>query len=85
MAEETSIPSIALNYLYTCKRYQRGSRSLTDNLNAGDGTTQGKVDESKNLAQEDEEEYDIPDEMEEVIGRVNLITLCFLIVLHCLH
>ena len=47
-------------------RYQRGNRSLADNLS---NKNQGVTNESKQLGTEEEaEEYDIPDEIEEIIG-----------------
>ena len=47
-----------------CGRYQRGSRSLADNL----ALSQPKENAAWQQA-DDEEEYDIPDEIEDVIGR----------------
>ena len=43
-------------------RYQRGSRTLADNLMA---VKTGEADERQDV---DEDEYDIPDEIEDVIG-----------------
>ena len=45
-------------------RYQRGSRSLALNL---DETKKAKIDNKENVTEEEDEDYDIPDEIEEVI------------------
>ena len=44
-------------------RYQRGSRSLADNLSQAQPREGAAVQQST-----DDEEYDIPDELEDVIG-----------------
>ena len=52
-------------------RYQRGRRLLTENL--GDSTTVDKSPEQQqdgNMAVDDEEEYEVPDLIEEIIGRL---------------
>lgn len=43
-------------------RYQRGSRSLADNLNFGNSSTV-----RQNVLEEDDEDIEVPDEMEEII------------------
>ena len=57
-----------------CWRYQRGSRSLAMNLEekkSGDGVKDDKdnssIQTASNETEDDQEEYDIPDEIEEVI------------------
>lgn len=49
-------------------RYQRGSRSLATNLSAGDG--KGKSDEIEKEESVEDEEIDVPDEVEEVIDQL---------------
>ena len=46
-------------------RYQRGNRSLMDNLQKGGS---GPTTMNKGQDEEEEEEYDIPEELEDVIG-----------------
>lgn len=49
-------------------RYDRGCRSLAVNLNAGDATQcQGRSQTSQNNTEEVGEDFDIPEEIEEVI------------------
>ena len=58
-------------------RYQRGSRSLVDNLSTK-RTASGGIQQTGSL-QDEEEEYDIPDEIEDVIGQsfvfINIIAI----------
>ena len=55
-------------------RYQRGSRSLADNLKQSKDSTSQRITMSNAApvtsveTEEEDEEYDIPDEIEEVIG-----------------
>lgn len=49
-----------------CDRYQRGNRSLLDNL-LKIGSVQPTVNQTQ-AVEEEEEEYDIPEELEDVIG-----------------
>lgn len=51
-------------------RYERGSRSLADNLLLTKEALQQRVSmaTSRQVDQEEEEDYDVPEEMEEVIG-----------------
>ena len=53
-------------------RYQRGSRSLADNLQLSKDALLQKATAgpSVSTSEEDDEEYDIPDEIEEVIGEI---------------
>ena len=52
---------------FTCaSRYQRGSRSLAENLQANALSSGNQSDVAMET---DEEEYDIPDEMEDIIGQ----------------
>ena len=57
-------PYFANWHAWCFARYQRGSRSLADNL----ALSQPKENTAWQQA-DDEEEYDIPDEIEDVIGR----------------
>lgn len=50
-----------------CDRYQRGNRSLLDNL-LKRGNVQPTVNQTQ-AVEEEEEEYDIPEELEDVIGQ----------------
>lgn len=51
-------------------RYQRGTRSLATNLSDGDGHGKSSTaEEEKNLASE-EEEIEVPDEVDEVIDQL---------------
>ncbi len=56
-------------------RYQRGSRSLADNLttpsNQQSASSVGKMGSTAD-DDDDDEEYDIPDEIEDVIGNPNV-------------
>lgn len=55
-------------------RYNRGSRSLAENLAKVPKTAeQSSATSTKTEAEEEDEDYDIPDEIEEVIG--NLYTI----------
>ena len=60
---------------YLLPRYQRGSRSLADNLQLSKEAVlqreQGGTGPS--LSADEEEEYDIPDEIENVIGTCTLL------------
>ena len=58
---------VVTGYLALSYRYQRGSRSLLDNLGGGSGAIAGGQG-GVTLEDEDEEEYDVPEEIEEVIG-----------------
>ena len=49
-------------------RYQRGSRSLADNIKLSKEDVLEKQKQAKPEDEDDDEEYDIPDEIEEVIG-----------------
>ena len=49
---------------YCSFRYQRGSRSLAANIKG----SKKQIVEMQVLQQEDDEEYDIPEEVENVIG-----------------
>ena len=50
-------------------RYQRGSRSLEETLAGSNPSTQSSLDHSKGIGEEEEgEAYDVPEEIEEVIG-----------------
>ena len=49
-------------------RYQRGSRSLADNIKQGYIANKGMM--GGNITTENDEEYDIPDEVEDVIGEI---------------
>jgi len=53
-------------------RYQRGSRSLADNLQLSKDALLQKATAgpSVSTSEEDDEDYDIPDEIEEVIGEI---------------
>ncbi|XP_022919826.2 tubulin-specific chaperone D [Onthophagus taurus] len=51
-------------------RYQRGNRSLTANLSAGDAKTDITPQQSTNLIETTPEEIDVPDEIEEIIDQL---------------
>ncbi|KAJ8318891.1 hypothetical protein KUTeg_003982 [Tegillarca granosa] len=52
-------------------RYDRGNRSLADNLTVQKGNTNASQSKKDNQDDgDDEEEYDIPDELEDVIGNI---------------
>lgn len=50
-------------------RYQRGNRSLADNLDAPRQPKVPSLSGGLTLTEDDDEEYDIPEEMEDVIGK----------------
>ena len=54
-----------LIFKVTSWRYQRGARILTINVE-GDGTHKSKEKQDTDII-EDEEEYDVPEQMEEII------------------
>jgi hypothetical protein len=49
-------------------RYQRGSRSLLQSLGGDSAAAAKKGGGGESMDTPDDEEYDIPDELEEVIG-----------------
>ena len=59
-----------INYVHFVIRYSRGSRSLADNLRkAPASAVQSSMSSNQTTMEVDEdEEYDIPDEIEDVIG-----------------
>ena len=50
--------------MFRNSRYQRGSRSLADNLKL----TTPKSEKTVAMETDEEEDYDIPEEVEEIIG-----------------
>lgn len=58
-------------YVFHQYRYSRGSRSLADNLRKVPATS--VLQTTKSTEEEDDEEYDIPDEIEEVIGEYDTL------------
>ncbi len=53
-------------------RYQRGSRSLAENLQLDGSGGKEQVEQSSDVRMEEEdEEYDIPEEIEDIIGIQN--------------
>ena len=69
-------------------RYQRGSRSITDNLQLSKEAVAQKSQASSlggvNM-EVDEEEYDIPDEIESVIGRFHYNTFISMVGIFTKH
>ena len=49
-------------------RYQRGNRSLAENLKSDGSEATGAAQQGTDVEMEEEEEYDIPEEIEEIIG-----------------
>jgi hypothetical protein len=62
-------------------RYQRGSRSLADNLQQNKDSDSQRIGMTKTtstpIGDEEEEEYDIPDDIEEVIGKNHSFVECY--------
>ena len=57
-------------------RYQRGSRSLAENMKAGGQGVNPKATDDVEMKEGGEEDYDIPEEIEEVIGNELKGILC---------
>uniref|UniRef100_A0A4W5KUW9 Tubulin-folding cofactor D ARM repeats domain-containing protein n=1 Tax=Hucho hucho TaxID=62062 RepID=A0A4W5KUW9_9TELE len=62
-------------------RYQRGSRSLAANLSLSQSGSTVEAVTPDMETQSQEEDYDIPEEVENVIGQSALLTLSFFLVL----
>ncbi|XP_076451234.1 tubulin-specific chaperone D-like [Babylonia areolata] len=59
---------IFLKHQVTAWRYQRGSRSLAENLRVGAASNPAAAVSTESKLEQEEEEFDIPEETEEVIG-----------------
>lgn len=51
-------------------RYKRGNRSLAANLSAGDGTVKPQSTSVVEEIKENDEDVDVPDEIEEVVDQL---------------
>lgn len=51
-------------------RYKRGNRSLAANLSAGDGTVSKTSNNNGEVEENDNDDIDVPDEVEEVIDQL---------------
>ena len=52
-------------------RYQRGNRSLADNLDTQPRPKVPSLSGGLTLTEDEDEEYDVPEEMEDVIGKTS--------------